>query len=248
MSHFSINGDYDSEIWWKTFLPRYKYSLSLISPYIKLKRSLKILDFGTGPGYMSILIKRNFPQHEIVAGDVSISTKTKEKLIEAGIGVKEGLKLEPSGRLPLETDFFDVVLFFEVLEHIIDDPRHVISEICRILKSGGYLFLTTPNMAWLYNRIMLLIGKQPQPYVSSYRFGYTEEIGHFREYTATELRFLLQNSFRVEKCDYVDIVGTKGLVGERKLLRIAYYPYRLFCLLKPSFRSQIVMVCKKEID
>jgi len=166
-------------------------------------------------------------------------------LTGAGVGIIEKLKMEPKRQLFLDSDSFDVVLFLEVLEHIIDDPKHVFSEINRILKPGGYLFLTTPNMAWIFNRLLLLFGKQPQLYLSSLRYGYKSEIGHFREYTAEELMYLLRSSFRIEKCAYVDVVGTQGLVRERKLLRVLYYPYKFLCAVKPSLRSQIAMVCRK---
>ena len=194
---------------------------------------------------MAIFIKNFFPKHDVVAGDVFIPTEIKKKLAEAGVGVIEGLRLGPKKQLPLDSDSFDVVLFLEVLEHVIDDPRHVFSEINRILKHGGYLFLTTPNIAMLFKRLMLLFGKQPQLYISSLKRGYKSERGHFREWTAEELIHLLTDSFCVEKRAYVDAVGTQGLVKERRLLKILYYPYKLLCLVKPSFRSRIVIVCRK---
>ena len=45
---------------------------------------------------------------------------------------------------PYEEATFDVVLFCEILEHLILDPIRAISEINRVLKQGGYLILTTP--------------------------------------------------------------------------------------------------------
>ena len=194
---------------------------------------------------MAVFIKKFFPQHEVVAGDVFIPVGVKRKLTAAGVEVIEKLRMEPKRRLPLDSDSFDVVLFLEVLEHVIDDPRHVFSEINRILKTDGYLFLTTPNIAQLFNRLMLLLGKQPQLYFTSLRYGYKSERGHFREWTLDELTYLLRDSFRIEKCTYVDTLGTTGLVRERKLLRILYYPYKFLCAVKPSFRSTIAMVCRK---
>jgi len=194
---------------------------------------------------MAVLIKKYFPHHEVVAGDVFIPVRVKRKLTAAGVEVMEKLGMETETRLPLHSDSFDVVLFLEVLEHVIDDPRHVFSEINRILKTDGYLFLTTPNIAQLFNRLMLLFGKQPQLYLTSLRYGDKYERGHFREWTADELIYLLRGSFKIEKCLYVDTLGIRGLVKERKLLRIIYYPYKFLCVVKPSFRSTIVMVCRK---
>ena len=52
---------------------------------------------------------------------------------------------------PYEDATFDVVLFCEILEHLIVDPIKAIAEINRVLKQGGYLILTTPNAARLDN-------------------------------------------------------------------------------------------------
>lgn len=237
------NNDYN--VYYQTHFRRYEATLGLISSYLNTNRPLHILDLGTGTGFVAIFIKNFFPQHEVVAGDVSIPAEIKRKLAGACVRVIEDLKIEPDKRLRLESDSFDVVIFLEVLEHVIDDPRHVLSEIYRILKPGGYLFLTTPNIAQLFNRLMLLFGKQPQLYLDSLRYGYRSERGHFREWTAYELMYLLKDSFRIDKCTYVDTLGTQGLVRKRKLLRILYYPYKFLCFVKPSFRSTTLIVCRK---
>ncbi len=49
--------------------------------------------------------------------------------------------------LPFPDESVDVVLFVEVIEHL-DEPMKIISEIWRILKKGGRVFVTTPNYAF----------------------------------------------------------------------------------------------------
>lgn len=46
--------------------------------------------------------------------------------------------------IPLRDDSFDLVLLFEVLEHVMK-PEVVLREINRVLKTNGILFLTVPN-------------------------------------------------------------------------------------------------------
>jgi len=46
--------------------------------------------------------------------------------------------------MPLRDDSFDLVLLFEVLEHVMK-PEVVLEEISRVLKPSGILFLTVPN-------------------------------------------------------------------------------------------------------
>jgi ubiquinone/menaquinone biosynthesis C-methylase UbiE len=49
--------------------------------------------------------------------------------------------------LPFPDESVDVVLFVEVIEHL-DQPMKIISEIWRVLKKGGFAFVTTPNYAF----------------------------------------------------------------------------------------------------
>src|SRR5580658_8582336 len=50
---------------------------------------------------------------------------------------------------PYAAASFDTVLCCELIEHLFNDPMHMMSEINRILKLGGHLLLTTPNIGSL---------------------------------------------------------------------------------------------------
>jgi len=227
-------------------LPRYEKTYSLIHPHLEKNKFLRILDLGTGLGYMAILTKKFFPQHNVVAGDIEITNNVRKRLIKAEIEIwPHSLKIEANRDLPIKSESFDVVYFFEILEHIIADPICIFSQINRILKVGGYLFLTTPNIASLYNRILLLLGKQPQLYISGLRKGFQEPRGHFREWTTSELLYLLKDIFEVQELRFLNCVGNQGLIRERKLFKILYYPHHFLCAIKPSFRSTIGIVCQK---
>jgi SAM-dependent methyltransferase len=54
-------------------------------------------------------------------------------------------------RLPYDDASFDVVLLVEVIEHL-ENHRIALSELARILKPGGVLILTTPNIMRLNSR------------------------------------------------------------------------------------------------
>ncbi len=59
-----------------------------------------------------------------------------------------------------QTDFFDTVICADVIEHIVNIWM-ALSEIHRILKPGGRLILTTPNIAVIRRRIQLCFGEFP---------------------------------------------------------------------------------------
>ena len=83
--------------------------------------------------------------------------------------------------LELADDGFDLVIMTEVIEHVVDTD-FVLSEIKRVLKPGGSVLLSTPNICSLKNRLLLLGGRYPQG--PEYRVG---GAGHVRVYSARTL-------------------------------------------------------------
>ena len=89
---------------------------------------------------------------------------------------------------PFESDSFDVVLFCEVIEHLLMDPVVALREIKRVLRPGGSLVVSTPNVARLENMARLAAGANLyDPYS-----GYGPYGRHNREYTRHELVKLLE--------------------------------------------------------
>jgi SAM-dependent methyltransferase len=92
------------------------------------------------------------------------------------------------GAFPFETGSFDLVLLCEVIEHLQMDPVKVLLEIKRVLKPGGHLVLTTPNVSRLENVCRMAAGVNIyDPYS-----GYGPYGRHNREYNKHELALLLE--------------------------------------------------------
>jgi glycosyltransferase involved in cell wall biosynthesis/SAM-dependent methyltransferase len=99
-------------------------------------------------------------------------------------------------RFPYPNAYFSTVLCCELLEHLFQDPMHLMSEVNRILKPGGHMVLTTPNIVSLRAIAGLLQGYQPGlfPAYIRPREGGVVDARHNREYTPREVSDLLANS------------------------------------------------------
>jgi glycosyltransferase involved in cell wall biosynthesis/SAM-dependent methyltransferase len=98
---------------------------------------------------------------------------------------------------PYPDGHFTTVLCCELIEHLAEDPMHMMCEINRILKPGGHLLLTTPNIAALRGIAAILQGYHPGFYHSYLRPARPDEevaARHNREYTPREVHLLLANS------------------------------------------------------
>ena len=96
---------------------------------------------------------------------------------------------------PYPDGWFTTVLCCELLEHLARDPMHMMVEINRVLRPGGHLLLTTPNIASLRSIAAILQGYHPglfTHYVHPDKAAM--EPRHYREYTPTEIRRLLEDA------------------------------------------------------
>jgi glycosyltransferase involved in cell wall biosynthesis/SAM-dependent methyltransferase len=94
---------------------------------------------------------------------------------------------------PYADEYFATVLCCELIEHLVRDPMHMLAEINRILRPGGHLVLTTPNLASLRALSAILQGFHPglfPQYIQPADDGHVDP-RHSREYTPIEVRWLL---------------------------------------------------------
>lgn len=97
-------------------------------------------------------------------------------------------------RFPYPDEHFTTVLCCELIEHLFEDPMHLMSEVNRILKPGGQLVLTTPNIASLRALAAILTGYHPGFFTTYIKPvpGGEVEARHNREYAPLEIRRLLE--------------------------------------------------------
>ena len=121
----------------------------LIPAYLRRGR---ILDIGCGT-FPLFLARTKF--HEKFGADKVFQYLAHDHLEALGIRIAP-FNIEQEDLMPFEDDRFDIVTMLAVLEHI--EPSRLpglLSEIYRILKSGGMLILTTPA-AWTDKLLRLM--------------------------------------------------------------------------------------------
>ncbi len=99
-----------------------------------------VLDAGCGPGHFSVRLKQKGAQ--VVALDISFSLTrlTIERCRCRGV-------VGDAESLPFKDSVFDIVISSEMIEHT-PSPEMILRELCRVLKHGGLLVITTPNRSW----------------------------------------------------------------------------------------------------
>jgi 2-polyprenyl-3-methyl-5-hydroxy-6-metoxy-1,4-benzoquinol methylase len=60
-----------------------------------------------------------------------------------------------SGPLALRAAFADVIVAAEIIEHL-ENPRALMRELARMVKPGGWIFVTTPNQLSFLGLLTLL--------------------------------------------------------------------------------------------
>jgi SAM-dependent methyltransferase len=169
-----------------------------------------IVDVGCGDGAATLLAAQVNPGHRIVGLDWSADSLRRAR--SRGLTVVRD-EVEPAG-LPIASGCADVVVMSELIEHLVD-PDSALEETRRVLKPGGALLLSTPNLAAWYNRGLLALGVQPLFTEVSLRgvFGRpgSQVAGHLRVFTSRALIGLLAargfGSIRLSGACYHDLPG-----------------------------------------
>jgi SAM-dependent methyltransferase len=154
-----------------------------------------ILDVGCGDGAALAVAATQNPEHQFAGIDWSADALRQARA--RGLTVVRGTM---ETRLPVADDAADVVIMSELIEHLVD-PDGAVAEVRRVLRPGGSLLLSTPNLAAWYNRGLLAVGIQPVFSEVSLTgvFGRPGSVvaGHLRLFTRRALtEFLTASGFR----------------------------------------------------
>jgi glycosyltransferase involved in cell wall biosynthesis len=209
-------------------------SHSQILRWIEDERPEDVLEVGTATGYLTAEMKKLGCKVTGVEQDSEMADIARQYCSKMLVGDIETLDLEEQGR-------YDAVILGDVLEHV-RNPREVLQRLSGLLKPGGKVLISLPNVANIWIRLNLLLG----------RFNYSR-VGLLDE---SHLRFFtLQTSRQLATDSGLDIIGINAtpiplpilLPSTRKGKSLSFLHlmnWGLTRLRKTLFGYQFILICR----
>ena len=163
--------------------------------------SLRVLDVGCGEGQLTAAIAD--AGYHVLGVDVAGEPLRRARSRRADLELR---RVELAGEWPLADASFDVVWSGETIEHVADTARWL-SELRRVLRSGGRLILSTPAHGPL-TRLGLALSRR------RFERHFDPRADHLRFYTPRTLARLLED-FGFEQ---VEMREAGGVPGARRAL------------------------------
>ena len=181
---------------------RFLHTLELVG-----SEQVRTLELGANPYFTTVLLWEYRDLEPELANyfgvkDTEVGTQVVRYVDAEGVKKERTVEFQHFNiefdSFPYEDGSFRLVLFCEILEHLVEDPVAVLTEINRVTEMGGHLVLTTPNVARAENVARLINGDNLyDPYSGFGPYG-----RHNREYTLDELEQLLAFSGYTVECGH----------------------------------------------
>ena len=196
---------------------RIKKAVKFIGRHFNKVGGLSILECGVAKGGVADLLK----EEGASCFGIDINPRKIERVDIIQADLNEGF---PAFKIK-----FDVIFAGEVMEHLFDDVKFI-KDCKNILKPGGVLIITVPNLTFSANRLSMLFGKMPL-------FAYAPY--HYHIYNKKVVENLLkQNGFEILKT-----ISSHCLFSTRrnKFGKI----FEILGDIFPSFGAHLIVCAKK---
>lgn len=170
-----------------------------------------IFDAPTGHGALASRLLQ--AGKTVTAGDIDIS----KVLIESGNSNLELLQLDLTDpALPIESGQFDTAICVEGVEHL-ENQWILARNLSRILKPGGYLIITTPNILNFRSRMRFLLEGRyeffKRPLVCGRSTAHDLDNYHISPVSYFELQFILGNAGFSVKEIYSNKLSSRNILS-----------------------------------
>lgn len=234
-----LEGKLGNDLWHRTnFLAhrnRYLHDLTIVMGLVAA--DTRILEIGSAPGHFTAALR--LAGFEVMGVDLA-PERIRDLCDRFGLSIAAcDVEREP---LPYPDHSFACVVCAETYEHLRWDPFFVLSEIHRVLKHGGLLLLTTPNLYSVQNIARFLTGRSiADPLLEFGKLRSLGHMGHIREYSGAQMRRILaSHGFVVQRHSFHDYSDGSTRRGRAKML--------IFSLTPRRFRTFQSIVASRSAD
>lgn len=227
---------------------------NILERYWAPSSNFKIVDVGCYPGVFGAIVKSRFSNITLDGVGLGLTDDFKQHTSHVYSSFFE-VELDPfypqhyrdvipENTIPVKDSTYDVVIASEIFEHLYN-PLHFIRETSRILKPGGILILSTPNICYAGNILRLIAGKSiHEELKTSHIFMDNDWRPHMRVYDRNEIKTLLSEAFTEEDVTIIDNKEDRFLSKMEIKMKIKMFLIRMFYIF-PRFRNQYIGVFRK---
>ncbi len=184
-----------------------------------------LLDIGCGKGAFLNLVKDNFSQFLLSGTDLFDYQESISK-------IGKWLKLDLNDFATDDFEKYDIITAIEVIEHL-ENPRHFIRSLSKLLKPNGHLIITTPNTESFTSLLSFAL----RGYHSA--FGPRSYPAHITSVSSFELKLMAKE---IESLDLIDqIYIPNGRIPGTKLRWKSIFPF----LTGKRYSDNYISIIKK---
>ena len=124
----------------------------------KLKRDMRVLDIGTGPGTIPLNLKKRYPDIHFTGIDIATGMIREATSHAARTGLSLSLCVGDGESLPFGSGTIDGIISLFAMHHM-DHPERLLKEIDRVLKADGVLLIIDfrrDMSGWLFKLINII--------------------------------------------------------------------------------------------
>lgn len=171
------------------------YWAKIIKPYL----GARILDVGAGIGATAQVLSQLKCEHYLaLEPDADFVNRMQRANVDGFFNSSFECLAGRTENLGMD-DYFDTILYIDVLEHIEND-KNELAQVAKHLLPGGYIVILSPAHQWLYTP-------------------FDKAVGHIKRYDKKSILLAKPENLIVERICYLDSVGLLASLGNRLIIR-----------------------------